>query len=163
MASNRRAQLVEPIDFNRLRRELKELMEAVDERLESEFDSFSPAMWAKLERTVNVVIMEIRAVRLALNGYTSAEVAAKLGLKRQFVAALLAWNTMLHSDYASPETIIDAVDCPYCQVGVGQRCVSSGNQDARVHDSRREYYRVAMKERALTTKKIRKIAESHAD
>jgi hypothetical protein len=107
--------------------------------------------------------MEIRAVRLALNGYTSAEVAAKLGLKRQFVAALLAWNTMLHSDYASPETIIDAVDCPYCQVGVGQRCVSSGNQDARVHDSRREYYRVAMKERALTTKKIRKIAESHAD
>lgn len=148
--------LVEPIDFRKLRRNLSMLMKEVDFRLKSEFDSFSPNMWRRLQKTVDGVITEITAVRLALNGYTSAEVAAKLGLKKQQVAAYLAYNTMWQRDYADPHTIIGAVNCPYCHAGIGIRCISSGNQDARVHDSRRQQYRVELKQRALNMKQIRK-------
>ena len=38
----KQATTVEQIDFNRLRRDLKKLMEEVDLRLASEFDAFSP-------------------------------------------------------------------------------------------------------------------------
>ena len=121
---------VEQIDFNKLRRDLQTLMEEVDRRLASEFDAFSPTMWKRLQRTVDGVILEISAVRLALNGYTTAEVARKLGLKKQQVAAFLAYNTMWQSDYASPELIIGTVDCPVCgsrhrqplRDDVGERC-----------------------------------------
>jgi hypothetical protein len=149
-------QLVEVIDFRKLRTKLKTLMEEVDARLESEFDAFSPAMWGKLNRTVDVVILEIRAVRLALNGYTAAEVAEKLGIKKQQVAAFLAYNTMWQSDYASPETIMDSVDCPSCPAKVGTRCTTSTGRDARIHDSRREYFRKQKSERAMNTQEIRK-------
>src|ERR1700688_2485072 len=103
------------IDFNKLRRNLKELMEEVDAQLASEFDAFSPAMWGRLERTVDGVILEIHALPLALNGYTAAEVAQKLGLRKQQVAAYLAYNTMWQRDYASPEVINNSVECSYCQ------------------------------------------------
>jgi hypothetical protein len=148
--------LVEPIDFTKLRRNLRNLMEEVDRRLASEFDAFSPNMWFRLQRTVDSVITEIRALRLALNGYTTAEVAQKLGLKKQQVAAFLAYNTMWQQDYASPEVIIGAVDCPVCHAGIGNRCVSTSGKDARVHESRRQQYRKEAKERALNTKQIRK-------
>lgn len=147
---------VEQIDFNKLRRNLQTLMEEVDRRLASEFDAFSPTMWKRLQQTVNNVIVEISAVRLALNGYTAAEVAHKLSLKKQQVAAFLAFNTMWQPDYASPELIIGAVDCPVCGVGVGNRCLTTSGNDARVHDSRRQQYRTEAKERALNTKQIRK-------
>jgi len=147
---------VEQIDFNRLRRDLQTLMEEVDRRLASEFDAFSPTMWQRLQRAVDRVILEISAVRLALNGYTTAEVARKLGLKKQQVAAFLAFNTMWQSDYASPELIVNAVDCPICAVGIGKRCVTTSGKDARVHESRRQRYRIEAKERALNTKQIRK-------
>jgi len=147
---------VEQIDFNRLRRDLQTLMEEVDRRLASEFDAFSPTMWQRLQRAVDRVILEISAVRLALNGYTTAEVARKLGLKKQQVAAFLAFNTMWQSDYASPELIVNAVDCPICAVGIGMRCVTTSGKDARVHESRRQRYRIEAKERALNTKQIRK-------
>jgi hypothetical protein len=133
------------------------LMDEVDLRLESEFDAFSPRMWFNLQRAVDVTILEISAVRLALNGYTSAEVAQKLNLKRQQVAAFLAFNTMWQRDYASPEDIINAVPCKVCDAAIGTRCITSGGHDARVHDSRRQGYRVATKQRALTTKQIRKV------
>jgi hypothetical protein len=68
----------EQIDFNKLRRDLQTLMEEVDRRLASEFDAFSPTMWKRLQRTVDSVILEISAVRLALNGYKTSEVALKL-------------------------------------------------------------------------------------
>jgi plasmid maintenance system antidote protein VapI len=147
---------VEQIDFNKLRRNLQTLMEEVDRRLVSEFDAFSPRMWKRLQRTVDSVILEISAVRLALNGYTTAEVARKLGLKKQQVAAFLAYNTMWQPDYASPELIIGTVDCPFCAVGVGNRCITTSGSDARVHESRRQHYRIEAKERALNTKQIRK-------
>lgn len=153
----KQATTVEQIDFNRLRRDLKKLMEEVDLRLASEFDAFSPAMWKRLQRAVNSVILEISAVRLALNGYTTAEVARKLGLKKQQVAAFLAFNTMWQSDYASPEVINGNVDCPVCHVGIGNRCVTASKKDARVHESRRQQYRIEAKERALNTKQIRKV------
>jgi hypothetical protein len=147
---------VEEIDFNRLRRDLQTLMEEVDRCFALEFDAFSPTMWKRLQRTVDGVILEISAVRLALNGYTTAEVARKLGLNKQQVAAFLAYNTMWQPDYASPELIIDTVDCPICGVGIGKRCVTTSGNDARVHESRRQRYRIEAKERALNTKQIRK-------
>jgi hypothetical protein len=147
---------VEQIDFNKLRRDLQTLMEEVDRRLASEFDAFSPRMWKRLHHSVNHVILEISAVRLALNGYTTAQVAHKMGLKKQQVAAFLAFNTMWQRDYASPEAIISAVDCPVCHAGIGNRCVSNSGKDARVHESRRQQYRKEAKERALNTKQIRK-------
>jgi len=119
---------VEQIDFNRLRRDLQTLMEEVDRRLASEFDAFSPTMWKRLQRTVDSVILEISAVRLALNGYTTAEVARKLGLKKQRVAAFLAYNTMWQPDYASPGLIVGTVDCPACGVGIGSRCVTTSGK-----------------------------------
>jgi hypothetical protein len=152
----KQATAVEEIDLNKLRRDLQTLMEEIDRRLASEFDAFSPAMWNRLQHAVNRVILEISAVRLALNGYTAAEVACKLGLKKQQVAAFLAYNTMWQRDYASPELIIGTVDCPVCGVGIGRRCVTSSGNDARVHDSRRQQYRIEAKERALNTKQIRK-------
>jgi hypothetical protein len=152
----KQATAVEQIDFNKLRRDLQTLMEEVDRRLASEFDAFSPTMWKRLQRTVDGVILEISAVRLVLNGYTTAEVARKLGLKKQQVAAFLAYNTMWQSDYASPELIIGTVDCPFCTVGVGNPCVTTSGIDARVHESRRQHYRIEAKERALNTKQIRK-------
>lgn len=152
----KQATTVEQIDFNRLRRDLRTLMDEVDRRLASEFDAFSPAMWKRLQRAVDSVILEISAVRLALNGYTTAEVARKLGLKNQQVAAFLAYNTMWQPDYASPELIVCTVDCPVCGVGIGKRCVTGSGNDARVHESRRQHYRIEAKERALNTKQIRK-------
>jgi hypothetical protein len=152
----KQATVVEQIDFNKLRRDLRTLMEEVDLRLASEFDAFSPTMWKRLQRAVNNVILEISAVRLALNGYSTADVARKLGLKKQQVAAFLAFNTMWQPDYASPEIIVDTVDCPVCEVGVGNRCLTTSGKDARVHERRREQYRVESKERALNTKQIRK-------
>lgn len=152
----KQATAVEQIDFNKLRRNLQTLMEEVDRRLASEFDAFSPTMWKRLQQTVDSVILEISAVRLALNGYTTAEVARKLGLKKQQVAAFLAYNTMWQPDYASPGLIIDTVDCPICAVGIGNRCVTASRKDARVHESRRQQYRIEAKERALNTKQIRK-------
>ena len=148
---------MEQIDFNKLRRNLQTLMAEVDRRLASEFDAFSPTMWKRLQRAVDSVILEISAVRLALNGYTTAEVARKLGLKKQQVAAFLAYNTMWQSDYASPDLIIRTVDCPVCGVGIGNRCVTTSGNDAGVHESRRQQYRIEAKERALTTKQIRKV------
>lgn len=109
------------------------------------------------------MILEIRAVRLALNGYTTAEVAHKLGLKKQQVAAFLAYNTMWQPDYASPELIIGTVDCPVCHVGIGKRCVTASGNDARVHESRRQRYRIEAKERALNTRQIRKEQEHVAN
>jgi hypothetical protein len=150
---------VEQIDFNKLRRDLQTLMEEVDRRLASEFDAFSPTMWKRLQRAVDSVILEISAVRLALNGYKTSEVALKLGLKKQQVAAFLAYNTMWQSDYASPELIVNTVDCPVCGVGIGNRCVTASRKDARVHESRRQHYRIEAKERALNTKQIRKAQE----
>jgi hypothetical protein len=147
---------VEQIDFNKLRRDLQTLMEEVDRRLTSEFDAFSPTMWKRLQRAVDHVILEISAVRLALNGYTTAEVARKLGLKKQQVAAFLAYNTMWQSDYASPGLIIGTVACAVCGIGIGKRCVTTSGNDARVHESRRQQYRIKAKERALNTKQIRK-------
>jgi hypothetical protein len=98
---------VEQIDFNKLRRDLQTLMEEVDRRLTSEFDAFSPTMWKRLQRAVDRVILEISAVRLALNGYTTAEVARKLGLKKQQVAAFLAYNTMWQT---VPQVVTDAMN-----------------------------------------------------
>jgi hypothetical protein len=159
----KQATAVEQIDFNKLRRDLQTLMEEVDRRLASEFDAFSPTMWRRLQQTVDSVILEISAVRLALNGYTTAEVAHKLGLKKQQVAAFLAYNTMWQPDYASPELIIGTVDCPVCGVGIGNRCVTTSGRDARVHESRRQQYRIEAKERALNTKQIRKAQERVAN
>jgi hypothetical protein len=113
-------------------------------------------MWKRLQHIVDHVILEISAVRFALNGYTVAEVAQELNLKKQQVAAFLAFNTMWQTDYASPELIIDTVDCPVCSVGIGNRCVTTSGNDARVHESRRQQYRIEAKERALNTKQIRK-------
>jgi hypothetical protein len=86
------------IDFNKLRSNLKALMEEVDLQLASEFDAFSPNMWNRLERTVDGVILEINAVRLVLDGATCAEVATKLNLKKQQVAAYMAYNTTWQKD-----------------------------------------------------------------
>ena len=148
--------LVEVIDFRKLRSKLKTIMEEVDARLESEYDAFSPHMWSKLNSAVDSVILRIRAVRLAMNGHTVADIAEKLGLRKQYVAALLAYNTIWQKDYASPETIMGSVDCPSCPAKVGARCVTSSGRDARIHDSRREQYRQQMSERALNTQQIRK-------
>ena len=159
----KQATTVEQINFNKLRRDLQILMEEVDRRLASEFDAFSPTMWKRLQRTVDSVIREISAVRLALNGYTTAEVARKLGLKKHQVAAFLAYNTMWQPDYASPELIVGIVDCPVCGVGIGNRCTTASGNDARVHESRRQQYRTEAKERALNTKQIRKEQERVAN
>jgi hypothetical protein len=159
----KQATTVEQINFNKLRSDLQTLMEEVDRRLASEFDAFSPTMWKRLQRTVDSVILEISAVRLALNGHKTSEVALKLGLKKQQVAAFLAYNTMWQPDYASPELIVGTVNCPVCGVGIGNRCVSTSGNDARVHESRRQQYRTEAKERALTTKQIRKEQERVAN
>ena len=156
-------ELVEPIDFNKLRENLKTIMEEVDRRLESEYDAFSPKMWAKLRERVDLTVLEIKAVRLALNGMGTVEVANKLGVKRQQVAAVLAFNTMLQHDYADPETIINAVDCQACFAGIGNRCVTHTGNDAGVHETRRDAYRTQMSERALNTNQIRKIQERVAN
>ena len=155
----KQATTVEQINFNKLRRDLQTLMEEVDRRLASEFDAFSPTMWKRLQRAVDSVILEISAVRLALNGYKTSEVALKLGLKKQQVAAFLAYNTMWQPDYASPELIVGTVNCPVCGVGIGNRCATASGNDARVHESRRQQYRIEAKERALNTKQIRKEQE----
>jgi hypothetical protein len=152
----KRKNLVEPIDFMKLKRDLQTLMQEVDLRLASEFDAFSPFMWNRLRNTVNAVIMEITAVRMVLNGKTCAEVAAVMGLKKQQVAAFMAYNTMWQDDYADPATINNMVDCPSCHAGIGNRCRSASGRDARVHDSRRQAYRDNMNERALNMKAIRK-------
>lgn len=148
--------LVEPIDFKKLKRDLQTLMQEVDLRLASEYDAFSPFMWNRLRNTVNAVIMEITAVRMVLNGKTCAEVAAKMGLKKQQVAAFMAYNTIWQDDYADPVTINNSVDCPSCHAGLGNRCVSATGRDARVHDSRRQAYRDNLNKRALNMKAIRK-------
>jgi hypothetical protein len=147
---------VEPIDFKKLKRDLQTLMQEVDLRLASEFDAFSPFMWNRLRNTINAVILEISAVRMVINGKTCAAVAAMLGLKKQQVAAFMAYNTMWQDDYADPTTINNNVDCPSCRAGLGNRCVSASGRDARVHDSRRQAYRDNLNERALNMKAIRK-------
>ena len=155
--SKKPAKLVEPIDFSKLRENLKTIMDEVDRRLESEYDAFSPKMWDKLRERVDQTVLAIKAVRMALNGMTSVEVADKLGVRRQQVAAVLAFNTMLQPDYADPETIVNAVVCPGCLAGVGNRCSSYTYNDVGVHETRRIAYRVLMSERALNMKQIRKI------
>jgi hypothetical protein len=84
-------------------------------------------------------------------------------LRKQRVAAFLAYNTMWQPDYASPELIVGAVDCPVCGVGTGNRCVTTSGRDTRVHESRRQRYRIEAKERALNTKQIRKAQERVAN
>ena len=159
----KQATTVEQINFNKLRRDLQTLMEEVDRRLASEFDAFSPTMWKRLQHAVDSVILEISAVRLALNGHKTSEVALKLGLKKQQVAAFLAYNTMWQSDYAPPQLIVSTVDCPICAVGIGKRCVTGSGNDARVHESRRQRYRIEAKERALNTRQIREEQERVAN
>jgi len=151
-----RKTLVEPIDFSKLKRDLRALMQEVDIRLTSEFDAFSPFMWNRLRNTVNAVLMEITAVRMVLDGKTCAQVAIDMRLKKQQVAAFMAYNTMWQDDYADPTTINKMVDCPSCHAGLGNRCVSASGRDARVHDSRRQAYRDNLNERALNMKAIRK-------
>ena len=63
-------------------------------------------LWKRLQRAIDSVILEISAVRLALNGSTTAKVGCRLGLKKQQVAAFLAFNTMWQPDYASLELIV---------------------------------------------------------
>jgi hypothetical protein len=74
--------LVEQINFTKLRHDLKELLEEVDLRLESEFDSFSPATWSHLQRSVDVTILRIRAVRMVRNGATTAERGPQAGFEK---------------------------------------------------------------------------------
>jgi hypothetical protein len=152
----KRKNLVEPIDFKKLKRDLQTLMQEVDLRLVCEFDAFSPFMWNRLRNTVNAVILEITAVRMVLNGKTCSQVAAEMGLKKQQVAAFMAYNTMWQDDYADPATINSMVDCPSCHAGLGNRCISASGRDARVHDSRRQAYRDKLNQRALNMKAIRK-------
>lgn len=52
---------------------------------------------------------------------------------------------------------------PVCEVGIGNRCVTASGNDARVHESRRQQYRIDAKERGLTTKQIRKEQERVAN
>ena len=125
------ANLVEPIDFTKLKRDLQILMREVDLRLASEFDAFSPYMWNRLRNTVNAVIAEITAVRMVLNGKSCAEVAATMDLKKQQVAAFMAYNTMWQDDYADPATINNIVDCPSCHAGLGSRCITASGRDVR--------------------------------
>lgn len=91
-SSRHYARLRKPLDVEKLKHDLQVIMGELSN--ESSKDMYSPTMWIRLQKTTDYVVTAINAVRLRLSGMTCREVAAKLHLKPQQVAAFSAWNTM---------------------------------------------------------------------
>jgi hypothetical protein len=85
------------LNVKKLQQDLRTIMDELSTTVG--VDRYSPKMWMRLQTTTDYVVNAINAVRLRLTGKTCAEVAVELGLKKQQVAAYLAWNTMYQPEW----------------------------------------------------------------
>ena len=81
------------VDLVMLRKNLQTILDELDSTA-SNLDAYSPYMWRRLQTTADRVATAINAVRLHLAGMTAGDIAAQLNLKKQQVAAYMAWNCM---------------------------------------------------------------------
>jgi hypothetical protein len=96
---------LKPLNIEKLRRDMKTIMDEIDRSGGVLPDAYSPVMWQRLQETTEKVADAIQAVRLTLSGMTCGEAAAELGLETAQVAGYLAWNTMLQQSWVAPRLI----------------------------------------------------------
>ena len=96
------AKKVKPLNIEKLRRDMRIIMDEIDRSGGVLPDAYSPLMWQRLQETTEKVADAIQAVRLTLSGMTCGEAAVKLGLETAQVAGYVAWNTMLQPDWVAP-------------------------------------------------------------
>src|SRR5580693_1065861 len=132
---------LKPLNIEKLRRDLKVVMDEIDRTGGVLPDAYSPVMWQRLQGTTEKVADAIQAVRLALSGMTCGEAAAKLGLETAQVAGYVAWNTMLQPDWVAPRIIIANTPCPKCGAMAGERCQYRSAPPNKIHKERREAHK----------------------
>ena len=93
---------IKQIDLEKLRKDLKFIVEEIDTTPPELLDAYSPRTWMRLQKTTDKVATAINAVRLRLMGKTCGEIATELGISKRQVAAYFAWNTMLQPGWMSP-------------------------------------------------------------
>jgi hypothetical protein len=124
---------VAPLNLAKLRRDMQTIMDEIDRTGGVLPDAYSPVMWQRLQNATENVATAIQAVRLSLSGMSHTEIAAKLGLKPQQVAAYAAWNTMLQPDWVSPRGVVASTPCPKCGASQGEDCMA-----VKIHRVRRD-------------------------
>lgn len=132
---------LKPLNIEKLRRDMKIVMDEIDRTGGVLPDAYSPVIWQRLQRTTDAVANAIQAVRLRLSGMTCDEIAGKLGIKKQQVAAYAAWNSMLQPDWVSPRVIVAETACPKCGAMAGERCHYHSAPAHKIHKERREAHR----------------------
>src|ERR1700674_3772165 len=130
-----------PLNIEKLRRDMKIVMDEIDRTGGVLPDAYSPVMWQRLQETTEKVADAIQAVRLTLSGMTWGEAASKLGLETAQVAGYVAWNTMLQPDWVAPRIIIAKTPCPKCGAVAGELCHYSSAPPHKIHKERREAYK----------------------
>ncbi len=129
---------LKPLNLSTLRRDMQIIMDEIDRTEGVLPDAYSPVMWQRLQNTTEKVAGAIQAVRLTLSGLSCSDVADKLALNPQQVAAYMAWNTMLQPDWVSPRVVVATTQCPKCGVAPGTSCDLTYG---RLHRQRREAYK----------------------
>jgi hypothetical protein len=132
---------LKPLNIEKLRLDMKIIMDEIDRTGGVLPDAYSPLMWQRLQKTTEKVADAIQAVRLTLSGMTCGEAAAKLGLERAQVAGYGAWNTILQPDWVAPRIIIANTPCPKCGAMAGERCRYSSAPPHKIHKERREAHK----------------------
>ena len=132
---------VKPLNLNKLRKDLQLIMDEIDRTHGVLPDYYSPIMWMRLQETADRVANAIQAVRMKLSGLTSSEIADKLGLGVQQVAAYVAWNTMFDPHWVRPKEVIAWSARPKCDAEAGQRCQYHSAPANKIHSERREAFR----------------------
>jgi hypothetical protein len=132
---------LKPLNIEKLRRDLKIVMDEIDRTGGVLADAYSPLMWQRLQQTTEKVADAIQAVRLTLSGLTCGQAASRLGLETAQVAGYVAWNTMLQPEWVAPRIIIARTPCPKCGAMAGERCHYSSAPPHKIHMERREAHK----------------------
>lgn len=130
-----------PLNISKLRRDMRTIMDEIDRTGGTLPDAYSPMMWQRLQHTTEKVANAIQAVRLRLNGMSCDEIASKLCISKQQVAAYAAWNTMLQPGWVAPRVITAATMCPKCGAKAGERCDYHSAPAHQIHTERREAFK----------------------
>lgn len=140
---------LKPLNMTKLRKDMQLIMDEIDRTGGVLPDAYSPVMWQRLQDATDRVATAVQAVRLVLSGMNRDDVATKLGMGRQRVAAYMAWNTMLQPDWVSPRMIIAETPCPICGAQKGERCRYSSAPPHKIHKERREVNKLARAAQAV--------------
>jgi hypothetical protein len=132
---------LKPLNMGKLRRDMQIIMDEIDHSGDILPDAYSPIMWQRLQRTTEGVANAIQSVRLRLSGMTCDEIAGKLGITKQQVAAYAAWNSMLQPDWIAPRVIVAETACPRCGAMAGERCDYSSAPTNKIHKDRRKAHK----------------------